>query len=294
MLPFFSIVIPTYNRPGQLIACLESLTLLDYPQERLEVIVVDDGGSADTQGAIDPFRRRLNLSFLTQSHLGPAAARNNGATHATGEFIAFTDDDCMPAPDWLRVLASCFAEHPDCMIGGRTINELSDNLCSTASQMLISYLYEYYNADAGHARFFASNNLAVQRACFLKTGGFDTTYTQAAAEDRELSDRWLYFGYRMLYAPQAVVCHSHNLTITEFWRQHFNYGRGAWLFHRARARRCQEPVKVESLLFYLNLLWYPFTQKCGVSTLVIGLLLVESQIANALGFLSQGVGQRIR
>lgn len=293
MFPFFSIVIPTYNRPGQLMACLESLTRLDYPQDRLEVIVVDDGGSSGAQSVVDPFQRRLNLSLLSQSHQGPASARNSGALRAAGEFIAFTDDDCMPAPDWLRFLALRFAESPDCMIGGRTVNALTGNLCSAASQMLISYLYEYYNVDAGHARFFASNNLAARRALFLEMDGFDATYPRAAAEDREFSDRWLCSGHRMLYEPQAVVYHAHNLTIIEFWRQHYNYGRGAWCFRRACARR-QGSVRVEPLSFYFNLLRYPFTQRCGLSALIIGLLLAQSQVVNAAGFLLQGLGQRFR
>jgi len=115
-------------------------------------------------------------------------------------------------------------------------------------------------------------------------GGFDTTYTRTAAEDRELCDRWLHHGYRMTYAPEALVYHAHLLTFRTFWRQHFNYGRGAFRFHAVRARRSQGRIRVEPLPFYLNLLRYPFSQAQGWPALLLVALLVVSQVANATGF----------
>jgi GT2 family glycosyltransferase len=281
--PFFSIVIPTYGRPGQLTACLAALARLHYPRKRFEVIVADDGSEVLPEAMIAPFCDRLNVTLLRQQHAGPALARNTGAARAKGRFLAFTDDDCTPAPDWLLVLAARFAATPDAAIGGHTLNALPDNPYSTASQLLIEYLYTYYNADPTRAGFLTSNNLALPAERFRAVGGFDATLRRAS-EDRELCDRWLSHGYGMVYAPEALVYHAHALTLRTFWRQHFNYGRGAFYFHWARARRGQTRVRVEPLTFYLSLLRYPSLQVQNRQALLLAALLMVAQVANAAGF----------
>jgi len=281
--PSFSIIIPTYNRTAQLTNCLHSLTLLDYPRNCFEVTVVNDGGETKFEAIVDPFRNQINLSLITQPHAGPAAERNTGAAKAKGGFLAFTDDDCMPAPDWLQVLAANFTQKPDCIIGGRTINLLTDNIYSTMSQLILDVVYRHYNVKPHKSRFFATNNMAMPVNLFRVIGGFETTFT--TSEDREFCDRSLYNGFQMIYARDALVYHAHLLKFRTFWRQHFNYGRGAFYFHRARARRGQERIKVEPLPFYLNLLRYPFSQARGLQALLLAVLLGVSQMANAIGFL---------
>lgn len=282
--PFFSIIIPTYSRPEQLSICLESLTHLQYPRDRFEVLVVDDGSQSPLTGIKERFSNAINIIVVSQTNSGPATARNTGAGQANGHFLAFTDDDCRPAPSWLQNLALRFARAPDHAIGGHTINAFPDNPCSTASQMLIDYLYEYYNAHADHARFLTSNNLAFPAERFREIGGFDSNFRLVAGEDRELCDRWLYFGNRMTYAPEVEVYHAHQLKFRSFCRQHFNYGRGAFDFRRARAARDQSHVKLEPFSFYSNLLRYPFSKPSTRTPFLISILLSVSQIANAAGF----------
>jgi GT2 family glycosyltransferase len=282
--PVFSIIIPTYARPDRLAVCLQAITHLQYPRECFEVLAVDDGSQAPPEALVTSFARQCNLTLLTQPHAGPATARNTGAARAKGAYLAFTDDDCTPAPDWLQTLAVRFAATPDCAIGGRTLNALSHNLYSAASQLLIDYLYSYYNANANGAHFFASNNLAMPAAHFRAIGGFDTTFPLAAGEDRELCDRWLHHGYRMIYAPEVLVHHCHDLTLRTFCKQHFNYGRGAFYFRQMRAQRGLAPIRLEPLAFYLDLLRYPFSRAQGQQALLLAALLVLSQGANAGGF----------
>ena len=266
-LPFFSIIVPTFNRPTQLTACLQSLTNLDYARNRFEVIVVDDGSVMPPKDIVSSFCHQLTITLITQPHRGPAMARNIGAKEAKGEFLAFTDDDCHPAPNWLQSLAARFATRPDHAIGGRTLNALSDNLYSTASQLVINYLYAYYNADPYQARFLASNNLALPADHFHTVGGFNTTFPQAAEEDREFCNRWLHYGYRLIYAQDVIIYHAHDLSFRTFWRQHFNYGRGAFRFHQLRARHNRQPFRIGPLSFYLNILRYPLLQIQGIKVL---------------------------
>ena len=99
--PSFSIVIASYRRPGPLAACLQSLAQLDYPRDRFEAVVVDDGSQPSLAPVVEAARGPLEVRFLRQKNAGPATARNTGAAQARGRFLAFTDDDCAPSPDWL-------------------------------------------------------------------------------------------------------------------------------------------------------------------------------------------------
>jgi cellulose synthase/poly-beta-1,6-N-acetylglucosamine synthase-like glycosyltransferase len=259
---------------------------LDYPGDRFEVIVVDDGNATPPEAVVARFHDALDVTLLTQSHAGPGAARNTGAAQARGEFLAFTDDDCVPASNWLRALAARFVTAPEHAIGGRTLNPLLDNPYSSTSQTILELVYAYYNADPGEARFFASNNLALPTRQFRAIGGFDATF--ATSEDRDLCDRWLYHGYRMTYAPEALIYHAHPLTLPTFWRQHFNYGRGAFRFHQARGRRGSGPFGPEPD-FYVNLLRRALPLGGGRRSLPLAAILVVWQIANAAGFVWEAV-----
>jgi len=280
----FSIVIPTYNRPDRLETCLESLVQLEYSSNHFEVIVVDDGSPVVLEPVVEPFRGPLELRLHRQESAGPAAARNAGARQAQGRFLVFTDDDCRPASNWLTALAAQFEKTPTHLLGGKTVNALPQNPFSTASQLLVCYLYEYQNGDDHQARFFTSNNIALSADRFHEVGGFDTTFTRAAAEDREFCNRWLHRGGSMTHVPEAVVRHAHSLDLTGFWGQHFDYGRGAFHFHEMRSQRGQDSIAPEPLSFYWNLLRYPFSQYAGFWALVQLLLIGVSQVANTVGF----------
>jgi glycosyltransferase involved in cell wall biosynthesis len=282
--PIFSIIIPTYNRPERLKTCLESLTHLNFPQEKFEAIVVDDGSFQTLDDIVNLFQDNLTLHLLRQNNAGPATARNTGADRARGEFLVFTDDDCQPERNWLDIFYQGFQRNPKALFGGHTINSLSDNLYSEASQLLVDYIYSYYNTDSGQACFFTSNNFALPRNLFVAFGGFDTSFPLAAGEDREFCDRWLYNDYPMEYLPQAVIYHSHQLSLKKFWRQHFNYGCGAFYFHQVRSERKRQRIKVEPFSFYIKLLLYPLSVPSNQPKILLSLLFFISQVANTSGF----------
>ena len=285
--PTFSVVVPTYARPGPLRGCLEALARLDYPRERFEVLVIDDGGPAGLEAVVAPLRGRLNVTLLRlPANAGPAAARNAGAARATGRFLAFTDDDCTPRPGWLRAFAARFAAAPDHLLGGRTVNVLVDNVFAAASQDLIDYLYAYYNRVPSEARFFASNNLAMPAEAYRAIGGFDASFPPAG-EDRELCHRWRDSGRAMTYVADAVVGHAHALSLHRFWCQHFTYGRGAFHLDRALRRSGRRSLGVEPLAFYLNLVGHPLRDRTRHGRVAGMALMVVSQIANAAGFFAE-------
>jgi GT2 family glycosyltransferase len=276
--PFFSIVIPTYQRADILVDCLDALSRLDYPRDRFEVIVVDDGGNVP----LPPVRGPIEVVLLPQLHAGPATARNTGAARARGEHLAFTDDDCRPDSGWLRAMAAKVAEAPGHVIGGRTINALPHNPYSTATQLLVDYLYDWHAAH-GATVFFASNNLIVPRALFLARGGFGAPFRLAAGEDREFCHRWGRSGGGFTYAPDAIVHHEHRLDLRRFWRQHFTYGRGALHFHRLLGGTGNGPPASTPLSFYLKLVAYPL-RAAQERRLFLSALMLLAQVATVAGY----------
>lgn len=283
--PLFSVIIPTYNRPQKLSECLSALSEMDYPN--FEVVIVDDGSPINLDEIISIWRQKLTINLLKQTNQGPSTARNLGVNHAKGKFLAFTDDDCIPAKNWLKQFAQQLEKTPHALVGGSTVNGLTQNIYSSTSQMLVDYLYDYYNqVDNKKNRqtsFFTSNNFAVSKEVFIHIGGFSQKFPLAAAEDREWCDRTLTLGYEMIYLPSALVYHYHDLTLTQFWRQHFNYGRGAIHFNLVRAQRNVGKIKAEGSSFYLNLFLYPFKQGYYFRSILISGLLLLTQIAHTVG-----------
>jgi GT2 family glycosyltransferase len=279
----FTIVVPTYRRAEQLSACLTSCAALEYPRERFEVVVVDDGTDPPPHPVVARHADALHVRLVEQRHGGPAAARNAGARVARGRYLVFTDDDCTPAPNYLTVLERAFAGMTDRVVGGHTVNALDANLYSTATQGLVEYLYHYFNTRATDARFFTSSNLALARDAFDHVGGFDETFPLAGAEDRDLCDRLRDNGYELVYVPDAVVRHAHRMGFGGYCRQHFHYGRGAYYLHRARATR-GDGRRFQPTKFYLDLVLSPMAKPRGRGGLTLTALMALSQVAYGTGY----------
>jgi len=285
-LPRFTVVVPTYGRARQLGDCLAALAALDYPRDRFEVVVADDGSPQPPREAVERLRDAIDVRLLAAPHRGPAAARNLGAAAARGELLAFTDDDCRPTPGWLRALAARLHAQPRAAVGGRVRNGLAGSRFSAGSQLLVDFLYHHWNERPDGPVLFTSNNLALRADLFREVGGFDASFPLPAAEDREFCDRWRGGGFPFCYAPEAVVDHYHELDARRFWHQHFRYGVGARHFHRVRAARGAGRLGIEGPRFYLAMLAFPFSKAPAFEAAGLSALFVLAQVANAAGYLS--------
>ena len=234
--PTCSVVIATRDRPERLAACLERLAEQDYPRERFEVIVVDDGGRSGLDQLGAGYRDRLRLRTLERPFSGRSAARNHGAARAGGELVAFTDDDTQPDPGWLRALATRHAAVPGDALGGKTVAMSATNPYARAGSLILDLAYAHQNSRLPpEARFFASNNLALPADRFRLLGGFNPRLD--VSEDRELCDRWVEHGFGMTFVPEAVIRHATPTNLLGFCGKQFGYGRGAFAYHRARWHR---------------------------------------------------------
>lgn len=290
--PIFSIIIPTYNRPQPLTACLAALASLDYPRDRFEVIVVDDGSKIALKNAIAAFQGQLDLTLLRQENAGPATARNTGAKHARGRFLTFTDDDCLPSPVWLQAYAEQFTQTPDAVLGGRVLAQQPENLYAHASQFIFDMVFETYEENPNRIHFFGAGNVAMSADLFHRAGGFDSSFK--VSEDRDFCDRCLLQGLRLVYVPGAVVYHDYDLNLLRFWRQYFNYGRGAFQFHQKRVQRHSQscPIDLGQHLNTRRWLFHPFSRVKWQRALPLAATLMVWQIANATGFAWEAVARQ--
>jgi len=219
----FSVVVPTYSNSATLKATIESL-LAQQTSISYEIIIVDNNSTDDTALLVGRFADRVNpeVRYLLETTQGSSAARNAGVAAARGEIVAFTDDDCIPQPDWLESLAAVYAAYSSAWsMGGRIVLDLPTD--SPAWFHLTSPRYDT-------TRFFAAldlgegvvkleipqalwtANLSVRRRVFSEIGMFNTALgvtksSRLAAEDLELCHRIHRSGGAIYYSGRATVRH---------------------------------------------------------------------------------------
>ena len=112
--PEVSVVIPVRNRPHELVKVLEAIGGQDYPRDQFEVLVCDDGSTADIRTIAEDARRSgLEVNYFRQPARGPATARNLGIRNARGSIVAMTDSDTRPDRGWLSSLVRTLKAHPE-------------------------------------------------------------------------------------------------------------------------------------------------------------------------------------
>ncbi len=214
--PSVSVIIPVYNGMSTLPGCLDSLEEQDYLRE-FEVIVVDDG-SSDGSG---DYAESRGEKVIRQSNKGPGIARNTGAEAAQGEYLVFTDDDCIWDQNFLTELIKP-------VLGGGFIGsqgiQYSHQRSLTARFIQYEYSERYrLQAKAEYLDWVATYGACYLKSAFLEAGGFNDTYS---SEDCELSIRLGKMGYRMTFAPNARLQHRHFENFGKFLL--YKYKRAYW------------------------------------------------------------------
>jgi GT2 family glycosyltransferase len=217
--PRVSVVVCTYRGARLLGACLASLRRLRYPD--YEVIVVNDGGDAAVAAVAEGFPevRHLNLA----PHGGLSAARNLGARAATGEIVAYTDDDCEADPDWLTWLAWAFAGNDLTAAGGPNIPPPPESRTRAIVAAAPGGPAHVLLNDV-EAEHLPGCNLAVRREAIEAVGGFDERFW-SAGDDVDFCWRLIAAGHRIGFHPAAMVWHHRRFTVKAYLKQQFGYGR---------------------------------------------------------------------
>jgi glycosyltransferase involved in cell wall biosynthesis len=192
------VIVPTHRRSKLLARCLAALLDQDFDSTSYEIIVADNAGDITTQKLVEswPTHGRAPLRYLQANHRpGPAAARNAGWKAARGEFIAFTDDDCIPDRGWLRA-------------GVTTLEQGADAASGRILVPLPAEPTDYERNEAGLEKAeFATANCFCRRQALAAVGGFDEQFTAAWREDSDLHFALLEHGRRIARVPEALVTH---------------------------------------------------------------------------------------
>ena len=241
-----SFVVPTFKRPAALAETLAALVALDYPSDRYEVIVVDDGSDESTRDVVDRFGARgPSIAYLAQPSRGVASARNLGASHARSDLLIFLDDDMLVEPDHLRRHLATRKQHDGCLLNGRWefSPAVRDELERTPFGRFRLGLEDWVKTaitmePLGDGCFRPSGvtacNLSISARLFASLGGFDESFPFAGCEDQEFSHRAQNAGSTFVYDPGILL--GHNDDRVDFDRFCARQWRGAvtsvYLVHR--------------------------------------------------------------
>ena len=258
--PAVSVVVPTRDRPAALERCLASLARQTAPD--LEIIVVDDGSGDPAAVRAVVARMAPGGRLIRGTGGGPAAARNIGVRGASGAVVCFTDDDCMPQPDWAqRLAAACGATGA---AAGTTHADKAAGFAAAASQLITHVLtVTSLSATNGGLGFAPSCNLACATALARRLP-FDASFPHAAGEDRDWCARLAQAGVALRFVPDAIVLHRPQVGLRALLRQQHRYGRAA-----VRFRTGDDGRQLADVAFYRRLGREAVRAGAGVAALTV-------------------------
>lgn len=275
--PLFSVIIPTRHRNDLLAQCLDRLRpgvqTLSY--EMYEVIVSDDGVDSTAELMIQEYYPWVN--WMAGSRKGPAANRNNGAQFAKGEWLIFTDDDCIPDVQWLEAYSRAMNGTALALEG--TIHPLGNPNQDLAECPV--------NLTGG---YFWSANIAIQKKLFKEINGFDQNYPLAAHEDQDLKLRLE--GYtEIFFVSNAKVFHPVRISNLRESLSRIPKQCDAWVVHTLKNKKqlgysgkldiLISSYKFQLTVFIRSLIKYHFKESfVALAMLFVGLPLIAKRLVS--------------
>jgi len=250
-LPLVSIIIPTHNRSSVLEKCLNSFLAQNYPKNKTEIIVVDDG-STDNTAKIAKIYPKINYYY--QSNQGPSSARNLGINKCQGQIVLIVNDDTIPQKNLIT-------EHIKFHLKFSKENYAVLGYFTWSPDINITP-FMYWLENGGPAFSYSqikttkvtwmqawSCNLSYKKSFLLKYGLFDQDFHQAAWEDIELSYRLNQHQLKIRYNKNAIAYHYHPTTLDSSQKKMITHGIGGSIF--------KEKVTDSSILpfLYQNKIW---------------------------------------
>jgi glycosyltransferase involved in cell wall biosynthesis len=225
--PEYSIIIPSFNRSDELQELLASISTLDFPKEKFEVIISDDGSTDNTSQLVQSIiaKQQFNLRFITQENKGPGTARNHGMQNARGTFFIFLDSDVTVADDWLMKIDQQLKSNKAEAYGGP--DSYRDDF--PALLKAINYSMTSFITTGGLrgkkgkklAKFYPrSFNMGLSKTLWQEIGGFGSL---RHGQDIEFSHRIIKSGAKVLFIDAAVF-HKRRTNLKRFYKQVFNWG----------------------------------------------------------------------
>jgi GT2 family glycosyltransferase len=222
--PRISVVVCSYNGAWIIRDCLEGLSRLKYPN--FEVIVVDDGSTDGTGDLAEEY----GFKVIRTPNRGLSSARNTGCRAATGEIVAYIDDDAYPDPHWLSYLATTFLSTSHVAVGGPNLPPPGDGMVAEGVANAPGGPVQVLLTDR-EAEHIPGCNMAFRRTALEAIGGFDPQF-RTAGDDVDVCWRLREKGWTLGFNPAALVWHHRRNSVRAYWRQQRGYGRAEALLEK--------------------------------------------------------------
>ena len=223
-----SIIVCTRNRAESLGRTLAALARLDVSAlPSVELVVVDNGSSDGTADVVEAARASFPypVRLISCPEKGLSRARNAGVAEARHELILFTDDDCLPEPDWAVRLAEAYGGDPVQVIGGRVVDVALGETPGRAPVPADVRGAERLDRPERTPLFMIGANFSFGRTVVSRIGAFDTRFGAGAplhaAEETDFVYRAFRAGIPVRYHPSAVVWHDHRRNAATLRRMHY-------------------------------------------------------------------------
>jgi glycosyltransferase involved in cell wall biosynthesis len=221
----FSVVIPVYNRPDEVLELLASLQ--QQNSREFEVLIVEDGSTNRCEAVVDAYRDALDIKYFYKPNSGPGPSRNFGFEHAKGQYFVVFDSDCILPPQYFDAVKAALAKDSwDAWGGPDRANERFTPV-QQATGYTMSSVLTTGGIRGGKNRLGQfqprSFNMGLSRTVYEYTGGFAFA---RFAEDIDLSIRIHQAGFKVGLIHEAYVYHKRRTSLLAFCRQVFHFGRG--------------------------------------------------------------------
>ena len=218
-----SIVVPTHNRVRMLQRLLKSVDALELVPD--EVVIINNGSSDQTHDLLKEWEKDnhnfISIALNKPKSQGPGAARNLGIQLASSDAIAFTDDDCIVHPFWIKSIKhSNFWERKNLAgIGGKVFR---------LRRGAISEYYSYHRIlePPKYNQYLVTANACYLKDCLLEVNGFDETHKYPGGEDNGLSLKLANLGYTFEFEKNMIVIHDYRTSLFSFLKTFYRYGKG--------------------------------------------------------------------
>lgn len=221
-MPYFSVIIPVYNRPGEVNDLLKSLA--EQTCKDFEVMIVEDGSTIPCRKAVDTYARQIDIKYYHKSNEGRSIARNYGIERAQGEYFVFFDSDCVIPPQYFSTLRKALeTNYVDCFGGPDAAHESFSDTQKAINYSMTSFLTTggirggKIKLDKFVPRSF---NMGYSRKVWEKVGGFREMFS----EDIDMSTRIRQAGFNISLFREAYVYHKRRVNFRLFCRQTYVFG----------------------------------------------------------------------
>ena len=221
-MPYFSVIVPVYNRIDEVNDLLESLTRQTCKD--FEILIVEDGSTTPCKDTVESFSHMLDVKYFYKSNEGRSIARNHGLEHASGEYFIFFDSDCVIPPNYFETLSAKLKEnYTDCFGGPDAAHDSFTDMQKAINYSMTSFLTTggIRGGKIQMEKFVPrSFNMGYSRKVWETIGGFREMFS----EDIDMSTRVRQAGFSIQLIRDAYVFHKRRTSLPKFCRQTYVFG----------------------------------------------------------------------